>query len=215
MANSNAFSNFALSVEMLHCCYNIHINFRFLCITIAAHLANTIEFSCKSRVNMRRSMTMTLLYIIPHFCILMLLVRVAGGNTYEHAWREKSLRYTGFRFEIGVENDDFDFKALIQSRADTNFCFGWAQDSPRSTIVGEVRCKTKAGQKMIDFVSALADKVNIRIYEDSLIRLHFAGFNILPRGRNTCFREEPHKCDHLFFQGKDGTPLHERGLPRY
>ena len=142
-----------------------------------------------------------------------LLVLVSGDTDAHRVWSDKALRYTGFRFEIAV-NQEFDFKSLIQSRAEMNFCFGWIQDSPRArgTLVGEARCKKDAGKKMIEFITALSsdDKSNIRVYEDSLIRLHPSSFKVMPVGRNTCFREEPHKCLHLYFQGEDGTAFHDR-----
>ncbi len=140
-----------------------------------------------------------------------LIVLVSGDTDAHRVWSDKALRYTGFRFEIAV-NQEFDFKSLIQSRAEMNFCFGWIQDSPRGTLVGEARCKKDAGKKMIEFITALSsdDKSNIRVYEDSLIRLHPSSFKVMPEGRNTCFREEPHKCSHLYFQGEDGTAFHDR-----
>ena len=149
---------------------------------------------------------MTLLSII---LLLPLLALVSASSDEHGVWRDKALRYTGFRFEFPVQKD-FDLKSLIQSRAENHFCFGWVQDSPRGTIVGETRCKKAPGKKMIGFISALSDETNIRIYEDSLIRLHPSSFKVIPPGRNTCFREEPHKCSHLYFQGEDGTAFHER-----
>ncbi len=142
-----------------------------------------------------------------------LLVIVSGStDTDAHrVWRRKELRFTGFRFEIVTSSQEFDFKSLIQSRAENHFCFGWVQDSPRGTLVGECRCKKDAGKKMIDFITALSsDESNIRVYEDSLIRLHPSSFKVIPETRNTCFREEPHKCKHLYFQGEDGTAFYDR-----
>ena len=151
-------------------------------------------------------MKMTLLPII---LLLTLSILVSGDEHPE--LRDKALRYTGFRFELPVVQKGFDIKSLIQSRAETNFCFGWVQDSPRGSIVGEARCKKAPGKQMFDFISALgAEESNILFYEDSLIRLHPSSFKIMPPGRNTCFREEPHKCSHLYFQGEDGTAFHER-----
>lgn len=143
--------------------------------------------------------------------LLLLLQPLFVLGAADMKWRNKSLRYTAFRFELPAQSN-FDLKSLIQNRAENNFCFGWVQDSPRGTIVGESRCKKKAGQQMIDFISALGadESTNILVYEDSLIRLHPSSFKIMPPGRNTCFREEPHKCSHLFYQGDDGTAFHER-----
>ena len=135
----------------------------------------------------------------------LLVFGVVSGDAHQ-VWRKKELRFSAFRFELPAQSN-FDLKSLIQSRADNHFCFGWVQDSPRGTIVGEARCKKKAGQQMLDFISALGvnESTNILVYEDSLIRLHPSSFKIMPPGRNTCFREEPHKCSHLFYQGEDGT----------
>ena len=73
-------------------------------------------------------------------------------------------------------------------------------------------CSSKkvAGQKMIAFLTALADESNIRVYDDSLIRLHPSHFKVMPPERNTCFREEPHKCKNLYFEGADATPFQDR-----
>ena len=139
--------------------------------------------------------------------VLSLFVVVADSTS--QVWRDKSLRYTGFRYELSKQQE-FDLKSLIQSRAESLFCFGWVQDSRRDTIVGEARCKKEAGEKMMTFLIALCDESNILVYEDSLIRLHPSSFKVMQPGRNTCFREEPHKCSHLYFQGEDGTPFHER-----
>lgn len=152
---------------------------------------------------------MTLLSII--LLLHTLLVLASGSIDAHQVWRRKELRYTGFRFEI-VTQSEFDFKSLIQSRAENHFCFGWVQDSSRGTIVGECRCKNDAGKKMMEFITALSsdDESNIRVYEDSLIRLHPSSFKVMPEARVTCFRDEPHICKHLYFQGKDGTAFHDR-----
>lgn len=45
-------------------------------------------------------------------------------------------------------------------------------------------------------------------YPDTIIRLHFSHFKIVSPERNTCFRDEPHKCDHLYFETSlDETPI--------
>ena len=152
---------------------------------------------------------MTLLQIL--LLLLLQPLFVLGAADKHRRWRDKKNRFGAFRFEVPAQSN-FDLKSLIQSRADNHFCFGWVQDSPRGTIVGEVRCKREPSKQMLDFISALAadQSSNVLIYEDSLIRLHPSSFKIMPPGRNTCFREEPHKCSHLFYQGGDGTALHER-----
>lgn len=89
----------------------------------------------------------------------------------------------------------------ITARADDLYCFGWTQESPRNTIVGEVRCKTAAGREMKSFLASLVDKraqdtdrITILDYPDTIIRLHFSHFKVLSPRRNTCFIDEPHKC---------------------
>lgn len=152
---------------------------------------------------------MTLLQIL--LLLLLQPLFVLGAADTHRRWRDKKTRFGAFRFELPAQKG-FDLKPLIQSRAENHFCFGWVQDSPRGTIVGEIRCKKEPGKQMLGFISALAaDQLsNILIYEDSLIRLHPSSFKIMPPGRNTCFREEPHKCSHLFYQGEDGTAFPER-----
>jgi hypothetical protein len=82
---------------------------------------------------------MTLLPSLLLLSILSLIVVISVSTNADEVWRDKALRYSGFRYEISVENSDFDYKALLQSRAESFFCFGWVQDSPRGTIVGEAR----------------------------------------------------------------------------
>ena len=43
-------------------------------------------------------------------------------------------------------------------------------------------------------------QIMFRDYPDTIIRLHFSNFKIVSPGRNTCFRDEPHKCNHLYFE---------------
>ena len=103
-------------------------------------------------------------------------------------------------------------------KADELFCFGWVQDTNRTTTVGKARCKKKEGHKLKAFTtSSLATaysngtkQVILKEYDDTLIRLHFSHFKIVSSLGNTCFREEPHKCEHLYNEGTDGTPFSAR-----
>lgn len=102
-------------------------------------------------------------------------------------------------------------------KADELFCFGWVQDTTGTTTVGEARCKKKEGHELLAFITSLdtadrsgAKQVSLKEYDDTLIRLHFSHFKIVSPRRKTCFREEPHKCDHLYNEGTDGTPFSAR-----
>lgn len=55
-----------------------------------------------------------------------------------------------------------------------------------------------------------AKQITFRDYPDTLIRLHFSHFKIISRQRNTCFRDEPHKCSHLYYEGEDSVPFRDR-----
>lgn len=143
---------------------------------------------------------------------------VVEGKGVPHGWRLTD-RFIGFRYEISVNSgNSIQTKNSIRERADELFCFGWAQDSPRETIVGEIRCKKDAGLKMKAYLSLLVsdsnamsnETISIRDYPDTLIRLHFSHFKLLTKERNTCFRDEPHKCDHLYDETVDGVKFRHR-----
>mmetsp|Transcript_37055 Transcript_37055/g.66718 ORF Transcript_37055/g.66718 Transcript_37055/m.66718 type:complete len:170 (+) Transcript_37055:49-558(+) len=163
-----------------------------------------------------RLMTITLA------CLILLHPRLAMGSVgVPEGWR-MSDRFIGFRYELTLAlSYDEDIKVAIRDKADDLFCFGWVQDSSRQarqTIVGEARCKKLAGHEMKSFLLSLvaqkqvesnedsyADSINgkqimFRDYPDTIIRLHFSNFKIVSPGRNTCFRDEPHKCNRLYFE---------------
>ena len=130
-------------------------------------------------------------------------------------------RFIGFRFELLVADDENsnEAKRSIRDAADENFCFGWAQDSPRKSVVGEVRCNTDGAFKMKAHLHNLAaeshlaatnETLVIRDYPDTLIRLHFSHFKLIDKERNTCFRDEPHKCSHLYDETEDGMKFRYR-----
>lgn len=117
------------------------------------------------------------------------------------------------RLTVSVIRSDIIEIPSNKDYADDNFCFGWVQDSPRNTIVGEARCAKEAGQEMKSFLSSLTNETlayREKQYDDTMIRLHFTHFKILSPRRNTCFHEEPHKCSHFYFQGEDGTNFRDR-----
>ncbi len=114
-------------------------------------------------------------------------------------------------------------KQTIQLKANEYACFGWVQDSTKgNTIVGEARCNKQMGYQMkrflhgdddfqhqkmtsrnnkkiegkMDVYRDCVDATSIKDYEDTKIKLHFSHFKILDSRRETCFRDEPHKCSH-------------------
>lgn len=116
-------------------------------------------------------------------------------------------RFIGLRYEIYLnQNDKVDtsiFKKLIQTKADDLYCFGWIQDSPKETLVGEARCNKRMGYEMKKFLSSSTnsshfDHVDIKQYEDTKIKLHFSHFKILDSRRDTCFQDEPHICSRQY-----------------
>lgn len=124
-------------------------------------------------------------------------------------------RFIGFRYELTPtfsNDEDADLKFAIRDKADALFCFGWVQESNNErTIVGEARCKKKAGHEMQSFLISIAaeqdgtdtKQIKFRLYDEARIRLHFSNFKVVSPRRNTCFREEPHKCNYLYFEAED------------
>jgi len=152
------------------------------------------------------------MFAIIVLCALLACTTALGAGV-PHPWR-LSDRFLGFRYELTPANHHEDVKLSIKDKADDLFCFGWVQDSPYS-IVGEARCKISAGHELKSFLSSLVDGTDtnlivFRDYPDTIIRLHFSNFKIVSPGRNTCFRDEPHKCQHLYFEAEDGTPFRDR-----
>lgn len=81
-------------------------------------------------------------------------------------------------------------------KADSLSCFGWAQDTQRHSIVGEVRCNKYAAAHFYEWFES-NEQVKVRklkTYENAKIRLHFSHFKILQKERQTCFSDEPHQC---------------------
>lgn len=109
-------------------------------------------------------------------------------------------RFHGIRFEVvGAQILNIGFEKAIQDSADDLGCFGWVQESARGCLVGEARCSKSNGPKFESwlksgYTAASIDNVEIKIYEDTKIRLHYAYFKILDKSRNTCFLDRPHMC---------------------
>mmetsp|Transcript_30850 Transcript_30850/g.36670 ORF Transcript_30850/g.36670 Transcript_30850/m.36670 type:complete len:153 (-) Transcript_30850:176-634(-) len=140
--------------------------------------------------------------------LLLVLVHQWYGRpvTGEATGWDMTDRFSGFRYEIfnaGLQVT----KQTIQATADQLACFGWAQNSKKGTIVGEVRCSKRNGAIMKIFLAGTSDhnlhtgtqihRISIKDYEDTKIKLHFSHFKILGNERETCFRDEPHQCDNL------------------
>ncbi|KAL7462475.1 hypothetical protein ACHAXS_002854 [Conticribra weissflogii] len=150
------------------------------------------------------------------WCIFMKSMFVTSDD-FQQGWRTND-RFIGFRFEIfPIPNLilEKDIKVEIRDFADEHFCFGWIQTSPQNSIVGEARCTKESGNELKKFMSEISNgdpnhSISIREYGDTLIRLHFTHFKILSPGRNTCFREEPHKCTHFHNEGADGIRFRDR-----
>jgi hypothetical protein len=136
-------------------------------------------------------------------------------------------------YDDGMLNSFVNYLNIIKlnaDKADDMFCFGWVQDSSSNgTVVGEVRCKKSSGYEMKSFLLSISDaiseksnedhqvdniintkQITFRDYPDTLIRLHFSHFKIVSPGRNTCFRNEPHKCSHYYYEGEDSVSFRDR-----
>lgn len=109
-------------------------------------------------------------------------------------------RFYGFRYEMTFSpGTDTAFDEQIKAYADENRCFGWVQTPADRKFVGEVRCTKKTGLAFHVWMQELADrmadaKLELRVYEDSKIRLHFTHFKVLDQRRDTCFLDSPHRC---------------------
>ena len=154
------------------------------------------------------------------FCLAILaslLLLVVSNDDGIDGWRRQD-RFVGFRYELSTSttHSNEDMKELIRDKADELFCFGWVQNATlhyeEETLVGEARCKKSVGEEMTGYLTSLADakQIKFREYDDTLIKLHFSLFKIVSPGRSTCFRDEPHKCRHLYYEREDSTPIRYR-----
>mmetsp|Transcript_2926 Transcript_2926/g.4201 ORF Transcript_2926/g.4201 Transcript_2926/m.4201 type:complete len:170 (-) Transcript_2926:2028-2537(-) len=115
---------------------------------------------------------------------------------HQEGWKMTD-RFIGFRYEVYGNVKDTGIREEIKEKADKLACFGWAQYSPHNTVVGEVRCNKNAGKVMKGWIKAMTSKVDLKEYDDTKIKLHFSHFKIISDGRETCFRDEPHRCDQF------------------
>ena len=112
-------------------------------------------------------------------------------------------RFYGFRYEIsGSKILNIGFENAIQQKADDLGCFGWVQKTQKATLVGEARCGKLNGPVFEEWLKAgyspaIIERVQIKIYDDTKIRLHFAYFKILDDDRDTCFLDAPHMCSDV------------------
>ena len=145
--------------------------------------------------------------------VLLLNFSIALASSDVHPWTRQS-RFLAFRFELKSSNTERngDIKIAIRNKGNELFCFGWTQTSPKQTVVGEARCNKEAGKSLQVFLESLVGKsrISIRFYGDTLIRLHPTSFKLILQGRITCFRDEPHQCDHYYYEGEDGTAYRDR-----
>lgn len=127
----------------------------------------------------------------------LVLCRVSNGE--ETSWKMKD-RFYGFRFEVHGRVQGVWFRKHTQQKADELACFGWVQNTKHGTVVGEARCNKLNGPKFQKWLekegSPLSEitKLDVLVYEDTKIKLHFSDFPILDDERETCFHNEPHKC---------------------
>ena len=138
--------------------------------------------------------------------VAMVFVCMVGGVRGGTSWKMTD-RFYGFRFEVHGKVQGVWFRKHTQEMADKLFCFGWVQNTYKGTVVGEARCNKKNGpkfQKWLHTGSPLSnvEKVNVHVYEDTKIKLHFSDFPILDDERETCFQNEPHKCEPRALSGE-------------
>lgn len=111
-------------------------------------------------------------------------------------------RFAGFRYEVSGAVIGVGFRYAAAKQAESLGCFGWAQNTAHSTVVGEVRCAKATAPLMKEWLQVGPDKVRIdkvaiKDYDNTKIKLHFSHFKILPDERITCFPDPPHQCQDL------------------
>ena len=112
-------------------------------------------------------------------------------------------RFYGFRYELFGENIiSNDLAIAVQKQADNLGCFGWIQPSKKGTFVGEARCTKSQGPKFQSWLekeipNTIISNMEVHVYDDTKIRLHFAYFKIIEESRDTCFLNPPHQCSEF------------------
>jgi hypothetical protein len=103
----------------------------------------------------------------------------------------------------------------VVALADKYSCFGWVQNVKGDSgdeVVGEVRCAKKYGPLVQEALEsgpyppkASVSGTEIKVYQDTKIKLHFSHFKILNDERKTCFRDQPHQCKEFKEGGESGA----------
>jgi len=136
-------------------------------------------------------------------CILLL----ACLSKAQEGWKLID-RFHGFRYEVSFPaSSKAGFEEQVRKYADDLKCFGWVQTLTQPTnqktasltLVGEARCMKENGRKFQQWLETEVNttpsaKLDLRVYEDTKIRLHFTYFKVLDPRRDTCFVDFPHKC---------------------
>jgi acylphosphatase len=76
-------------------------------------------------------------------------------------------RFAGFRYEVSGHVVGVGFRQAASEAAEELGCFGWAQNTPRNTVVGEVRCAKVLAPQMREWLrngppSARVDQVRVK-----------------------------------------------------
>jgi hypothetical protein len=152
-------------------------------------------------------MNLSILELVIYFLTML------GVYSQPPGWRMVD-RFYGFRYEIGGNNIVVEgLPDAVQKQADLMGCFGWIQHSKKGTFVGEARCSKTQGPKFMEWLEkGLSDKnvenIQVHVYDDTKIRLHFAYFKIVEENRDTCFIDPPHKCDDINIKDSDDNNQH-------
>jgi hypothetical protein len=82
-------------------------------------------------------------------------------------------RFYGFRYEIFGDDLEASILSKIQEEADNLACFGWVQESPSRTIVGEARCTKARGpvfQEKLQKLNPKISKVDVLVSNNNILR---------------------------------------------
>ena len=129
-------------------------------------------------------------------------VEIPDASAYTPKGWKMTDRFYGFRYEVFGKVQGVWFRKTTQEMADKLACFGWVQNTYRGTVVGEARCNKVNGPKFEKYLHegpelARVDKVDVLVYPNTKIKLHFSDFPILDDDRETCFRDKPHQCEEF------------------
>ena len=132
---------------------------------------------------------------------LLLVGALVGAEAQQTGWRMVD-RFYGFRYEVSgnAASEIADFPTRLQAQADVEGCFGWVQTLPSlGKFVGEARCSKERGVEFEKWIreNTGGKPLEVLVYPDTKIRLHFSHFKLVEAERDTCFLDEPHKCPDL------------------